>query len=214
MSWTRSCPRSWAAVLLLTAIVHGLMLLLLGMWFSAAATAESVSQRGTVYRRRRKISDSAGNQPQSQKLWRKVDPPAEQPMVVASIIPEQEQPNVIDINDLEPALEIQTADPNGPLANIKQDTGGRSGVAKSALLSQYGGSAASELAVGRGLQWIASIQRKDGSWSFRDVGESGQPGHRGKRCHARDCLRAARFSRGRTYASGGRPLQTACATRA
>ena len=52
----------------------------------------------------------------------------------------------------------------------------RSEVGKTALLQKYGGSAASESAVSRGLDWLVSIQHPQGYWDFPAVGESSSPG--------------------------------------
>lgn len=53
---------------------------------------------------------------------------------------------------------------------------GRQGAAKKQLLEKYGGSPASESAVHLALEWLASRQRRDGTWDFTDVGDSGNPG--------------------------------------
>ncbi|MEZ6062076.1 MAG: prenyltransferase/squalene oxidase repeat-containing protein [Planctomycetaceae bacterium] len=52
----------------------------------------------------------------------------------------------------------------------------RSAAGREAMLQKYGGSAASESAVGLALEWLASVQRQDGSWDFIDVGRSSNPG--------------------------------------
>ena len=54
--------------------------------------------------------------------------------------------------------------------------GTRSDSAKKALLQKYGGSAASESAVGNALEWLAKQQQPDGSWRFNRVGQSGGAG--------------------------------------
>lgn len=53
---------------------------------------------------------------------------------------------------------------------------GRSEAARSTMLAERGGNAASDAAVAGALAWLASIQRRDGSWDFNDVGEAGDPG--------------------------------------
>ncbi len=52
----------------------------------------------------------------------------------------------------------------------------RSGAGRQRMLAKFGGSAASESAVGRGLDWLASVQHPQGWWDFTQVGESGNPG--------------------------------------
>ena len=55
-----------------------------------------------------------------------------------------------------------------PAFNFKR-TGTRSAAAKKYLLEKYGGTAASESAVQRALEWLVNMQRQDGSWNFNDV---------------------------------------------
>lgn len=59
---------------------------------------------------------------------------------------------------------------------LRGDLGGRSERGKLAALRKYGGTADSERAVSSGLRWLASIQAKDGSWDFAEVGKAGDPG--------------------------------------
>ena len=64
----------------------------------------------------------------------------------------------------------------GDIAVLKGDFGGRSEAGRRAAVKKYGGTVESEKAVNLGLQWLQKIQRKDGSWSFGDVGDAGSPG--------------------------------------
>lgn len=52
----------------------------------------------------------------------------------------------------------------------------RSNAGRQKLLEKFGGSAASESAVQRGLEWIASVQTPQGWWDFTMVGDAGNPG--------------------------------------
>lgn len=77
----------------------------------------------------------------------------------------------------EPVAEVGTE----PAANAEpavdfSKEGSRSENAKRALLQKYGGTAASESAVGNALKWFNNHQRRDGSWNFNDVGASGGAG--------------------------------------
>src|SRR5690606_15708990 len=54
--------------------------------------------------------------------------------------------------------------------------GSRSAEGKAFLLKKDGGTPASEAAVARALAWFASIQRRDGSWNFNDVGQASHAG--------------------------------------
>ncbi len=52
----------------------------------------------------------------------------------------------------------------------------RSAIGRQQMLEKFGGSAASESAVQRGLEWLASIQHRGGWWDFTEVGDAGDPG--------------------------------------
>ena len=75
-----------------------------------------------------------------------------------------------------------TADGNGvasPAAGTGTGHGGigdRSGSGRSGLVKKFGGSVASESAVGDALIWLNARQRPNGSWDFIDVGPNANPG--------------------------------------
>ena len=54
--------------------------------------------------------------------------------------------------------------------------GNRSEAGRKAMLKKFGGSAASESAVGFALEWLAARQRGNGTWDFIDVGPCTLPG--------------------------------------
>ncbi len=64
----------------------------------------------------------------------------------------------------------------GDVPVLKGDFGGRSSAGRRAAVKKYGGTVESEKSVNLGLTWLQSIQRKNGSWSFGDVGGAGSPG--------------------------------------
>ncbi|MCA9012653.1 MAG: terpene cyclase/mutase family protein, partial [Planctomycetaceae bacterium] len=90
----------------------------------------------------------------------------------------------------EPEPEIQVADavlpesPNGtaPSSPVPKDgsnagdTDNRSEAGRKVLLEKYGGTVASETAVGFALEWLAARQRSNGTWDFIDVGPCTQKG--------------------------------------
>jgi hypothetical protein len=90
----------------------------------------------------------------------------------------------------EPASEIEVADaalpetPDGTLPSSPEPVDGaqpgatdnRSETGRQALVAKYGGSAASESAVGFALEWLAARQRVNGTWDFIDVGPCTQKG--------------------------------------
>lgn len=52
----------------------------------------------------------------------------------------------------------------------------RSEAGRKVMVEKYGGSAASESAVGYALEWLAARQRANGTWDFTDVGSCRNPG--------------------------------------
>jgi hypothetical protein len=110
-------------------------------------------------------------QPEDEK---QEDEKQEEPVAV-----ETDSPVTIDINDLAPSIEETPKDDSAkgtPLEN-KGEFAGRSEAGKQAILKTYGGNAASEKSVARGLKWLASVQQKDGGWSFDKVGGAGGAGN-------------------------------------
>jgi hypothetical protein len=100
--------------------------------------------------------------------------PVEEP--VSETVPE-EQTNT---SEPESSTEPEVVQGTEPAPTGKTGDAGtvssRTGAAKQQLLEKYGGSPASESAVHLALEWLAARQRRDGTWDFVDVGESGQPG--------------------------------------
>jgi hypothetical protein len=102
--------------------------------------------------------------------------PTEQPVLAEN---ESDVPQTFDlqVNDLPAMLAIETTDATGPsIEKISSITQGRSEASRSQMLAERGGNAASDAAVASGLDWIQSVQRRDGSWNFADIGKSSQPG--------------------------------------
>lgn len=89
-----------------------------------------------------------------------------------------------------PKLEVVTKETDAPEAEGEEtavDAGNssdadmdsvdnRSAAGRKQLLQKYGGSAASESAVQRALDWLVSVQQPNGSWDFTQVGPAGSPG--------------------------------------
>ncbi|MEZ6053949.1 MAG: prenyltransferase/squalene oxidase repeat-containing protein [Planctomycetaceae bacterium] len=96
--------------------------------------------------------------------------------------PEEEPPPEQPPEQQEQAEVVEEAPPTpGPEAAEQSavdvaQVGSRSETGKAALLKKYGGTAASESAVQRTLDWFATIQREDGSWNFNDVGQCSHAG--------------------------------------
>jgi len=90
---------------------------------------------------------------------------------------EETQPISIDINDFEPAIEIEEESLESLAELAKEgEFGGRSAKGRKALVKSQGGSEGSEAAVVRALKWIAQQQLPNGSWDFAQIGESPDAG--------------------------------------
>lgn len=96
---------------------------------------------------------------------------------VATDIIEETTPLQLDINDLEPSIELEDEAFQSLAEIAKQgEFGGRSAKGKKGLIKSQGGNEGSEAAVVRGLKWLADVQLPDGSWSFSEIGASPDPG--------------------------------------
>ena len=164
------------AVYSISMILHAVVLVLLGLIILPAEVREEIL---SVVVKNEKVIDT---QP--------LEEPIEQPQVLEETTSEEETTDTeslvdnnvdadsniaLDISDLELALKPATTEGVAPpvISSISQ---GRSGATRDALNKLRGGNAESDAAVGLGLQWLASIQRRDGSWDFNDVGLSSGAG--------------------------------------
>ncbi|WP_166829489.1 prenyltransferase/squalene oxidase repeat-containing protein [Thalassoroseus pseudoceratinae] len=85
--------------------------------------------------------------------------------------------NELDISDLEASLDLKLDSLAGtPLDKITDHREGRSQANRDRALSKRGGNQASDNAVASGLEWLASVQKADGSWNFAEIGKSSQAG--------------------------------------
>src|SRR5690606_26878739 len=111
---------------------------------------------------------AAAQQPQPQAV--KLDPPVEQP-------PEGPMPPAAPVVMAQaPAAAMPAAEAADEPAIDLAAVGSRSAEGKAFLLKKYGGTPASEAAVSRALEWFVSVQRRDGSWNFNDVGPASHAG--------------------------------------
>ena len=91
--------------------------------------------------------------------------------VETDVIADTNEQFTIDINDLAPAMTVQEEADSGDsaVAPVTGEMGGRSKASRSAMVTKYGGTAASEAAVGLGLIWLKNHQRRDGSWNYNHL---------------------------------------------
>ncbi len=113
-------------------------------------------------------TDSAVDEPEEES------PPEEAP---AESMPEEQSVQEPQVAEAAPSDVLQeTAASAADSTSDSAAVDGRSAEGRAMMLQKYGGSAASESAVQRALQWLAARQRPDGSWDFVDVGTSGNAG--------------------------------------
>ncbi|MCA9074835.1 MAG: terpene cyclase/mutase family protein [Planctomycetaceae bacterium] len=175
----REFARQWKSLIISTA-VHVVVLLLLGFVTFAvssdnpintvmaafadeeAVVEEELPIEEPVEDEGEQLEEPMPDEPEEPEP--EEEPPPEQP-------PEQEQTEVAEEAPPTPgpeAAEQTTVD-------VSQ-VGSRSETGKAALLKKYGGTAASESAVQRTLDWFATVQRQDGSWNFNDVRQCSHAG--------------------------------------
>lgn len=108
-----------------------------------------------------------------------VEEPPPEPEPVPEPIPEPDpKPETEAMPEVEMADAALPETPDGQLPSSSEATSGtdqgaidnRSEAGRKVMLEKYGGSAASESAVGLALEWLAARQRANGTWDFIDVG--------------------------------------------
>lgn len=162
-------------------LVHLCLGLLLAAWLIPQITTNQMLQLLGAF----VVEDEFPEQPQPPDLVEIVQPESMNDLNVNSTMGNL-------LSKLEVGLATGQADSansvdiNLPLGDITEDIGvpltkgefgGRSGAGRRAAVARFGGTAESERTVNQGLVWLQKIQRGDGSWSFAEVGEAGQPGN-------------------------------------
>ena len=123
-----------------------------------------------------------------------VEDPIEEPVEEEMVEEPEPEPEVVPDPVTEPISEPAPEEESAELALPETDTGtllanpdaestegaaaadNRSEAGRRQMLEKFGGSAASESAVGYALEWLAARQRVNGSWDFTDVGPCKNPG--------------------------------------
>lgn len=123
---------------------------------------------------------------QGEQQEEETEEPVEEPIEEPEPEEVAEEPMEEPIPDPEPIEEDADApDPEVVTGDVAAATDGagnqaavdnRSEAGRKQLLEKFGGSAASESAVQRGLEWLVSVQHPQGWWDFTRVGDAGNPG--------------------------------------
>ncbi|MDA1232797.1 MAG: hypothetical protein O2856_18670, partial [Planctomycetota bacterium] len=113
-------------------------------------------------------------QPVEEMIEEPIQEPVPEPTPLAPEAPPDPQP----IPEVEMADAALPETPDGRVPSVAEPANGmevsaidnRSEAGRKIMLEKYGGSAASESAVGLALEWLAARQRVNGTWDFIDVG--------------------------------------------
>ena len=182
-SW--DVARNWKS-LLLSSSLHVLVLVLLGFFTFVVEPARPIDTiLASFVDVSRDVQEAVPVEaPTEEESTPAEDPPTApdappDPPPDAETPPEEREP-------IDPAPELDAPKTAQPAPNPASEdpapsvdlakVGSRSQAGKELLLKKYGGTAESESAVSRALDWFVSIQRRDGSWNFNDVGRSSQAG--------------------------------------
>jgi len=99
---------------------------------------------------------------------------AEEPVITPDNLPQVDDPFAVPPKvEVTPDGTSSTSDLQGPVIGLALN--GRQIGSKKSLLGRYGGTALTEAAVRRGLQWLAKNQLKNGSWSLHGPYTNGVP---------------------------------------
>jgi len=147
---------------LISAAVHMVMLILLGLMVLANVSAKRLDLLAEVV-----YAESLGEQLEFDSPLAGNDPQhVEEPVITPEDLPLVEDPFAAP-PDMDIALGGLTATSQIEAAQIGLALKGRQEGMKRALLAAYGGTGVTQAAVERGLEWLARNQGADGSWSLR-----------------------------------------------
>jgi len=144
---------------LVSAIVHMVALIVLGLWILVQPSDNSIVLET-------KISEELGEQLDEEAFM--LDP--EEPVFEEQILTPMELPPVEDplaapdFSEILPDATSAMSETAAQIAGLALK--GREPGSKQRLLAKYGGNATTEAAVTLGLNWLAPHQNKDGSWSL------------------------------------------------
>jgi hypothetical protein len=137
------------------------------------------------------VEESLPIEPPAEEVGKQLEQPIEEPPEEMVEEPEPEpvpepppEPMPMPIAETEMAETELPETPDGTIAVGPSISEGatasavdhRSDAGRKLMVEKYGGSAASESAVGHALEWLAARQRANGTWDFIDVGPCRNPG--------------------------------------
>ena len=141
------------------------------------------------------VEESLPIEPPAEEVGKQLEQPIEEPPEEMVEEPEPElepapEPLPEPLPEPMPVAETEMAEtelpdtPDGTIAAGSSSAEGatasavdhRSDTGRKLMVEKYGGSAASESAVGHALEWLAARQRANGTWDFIDVGPCRNPG--------------------------------------
>ena len=133
------------------------------------------------------VEESLPIEPPAEEVGKQLEQPIEEPPeeMVEEPEPEPEpMPEPMPVAETEMAETELPETPDGTIAAGTSIAEGattsavdhRSDAGRKLMVEKYGGSAASESAVGHALEWLAARQRANGTWDFIDVGPCRNPG--------------------------------------
>jgi hypothetical protein len=176
----REFIRKWTSVTLSTSVHIAVLLLLAMMTFSVRSepavdtVLASIVEEEPIVEEELPLDEPLEDEPPPETPE---PPPPEEPVPAEPL----EQPLADELPQPPDPMEADAPPTPGPdpaaqpAVDLAQ-VGSRSEAGKALLLERYGGTAASETAVQRALEWLASRQRRDGSWNFNDVGPCSHAG--------------------------------------
>lgn len=155
---------------LISAAVHMMLLIVLGLMFFAVPAGRQIMLSST----RDIFAEHLGEQLEFDSPLGMEDVDSlEEPVITPDNMPLVENPFAVPApTDISLNANLATSDILGPIGLALK---GRDEGMKKALLGRYGGTKLTQEAVERGLEWLARQQRKDGSWSLSGPYGGGVP---------------------------------------
>ncbi len=152
----------------ISCVVHMLLLIILGLWYIAGNPIQNgiFLDVASTEIGQQLLDDSIALSSEDSKVETSIVPPSELAKVDDPFSEAKPEPLDFALEGVRPIMNL-----DGPTINIALM--GREPGTKEALLGKYGGNGESEDAVQRGLAWLATYQRKDGSWSLKGPYKSG-----------------------------------------